>query len=124
MDGLKRRDILLSDLGVILPSNSVFESTPLPEAPYFIFQIQYNIQYTFSTAQIMSFYDTEAEALARVEYWDERYAKSDGKGPTHEWFRSYSDLQPFLEKYLFEPFKPAQNPKILHLGAGDSVSID
>lgn len=67
--------------------------------------------------------EEENEALARAEYWDARYAKSDGKNATHEWFRSYSDLQPFLEKHLFEPFPPSQDPKILHLGAGDSVSI-
>ena len=64
----------------------------------------------------------EADALARAQYWDERYGKSHGEGPTHEWFRSYKDLQPFLETHLFKPFEPSQNPKILHLGAGDSVS--
>lgn len=72
----------------------------------------------------MPFNDERPEALARAEYWDGRYAKSDGLAPTHEWFRTYRDLQPFLERHLFEPFKPALNPKILHLGAGDSVSID
>ncbi|GIZ42715.1 hypothetical protein CKM354_000597400 [Cercospora kikuchii] len=65
--------------------------------------------------------EEENEALARAEYWDARYAKSDGKHATHEWFRSYSDLQPFLEEHLFDPFPASQEPKILHLGAGDST---
>ncbi|KAM3425370.1 Endothelin-converting enzyme 2 [Cercospora zeina] len=65
--------------------------------------------------------EEENEALARAEYWDERYAKSDGQTATHEWFRSYSDLVPFLERHLFDSFPPTQNPRILHLGAGDST---
>lgn len=69
----------------------------------------------------MSKADKDAQALAHAEFWNERYDKSDGSGPTHEWFRSYSDLQPFLGKHLFETFPPAQSPRILHLGAGDSV---
>ncbi|KAF2213431.1 hypothetical protein CERZMDRAFT_39074 [Cercospora zeae-maydis SCOH1-5] len=69
----------------------------------------------------MSNDNEKAEALARSEYWDVRYAKADGKTATHEWFRSYQDLQPFLEKYLFEPFPAVHNPRILHLGAGDST---
>ncbi|KAI7152970.1 hypothetical protein KC349_g8664 [Hortaea werneckii] len=69
----------------------------------------------------MSKADKDAQALAHAEFWNERYDKSDGSGPTHEWFRSYSDLQPFLGKHLFETFPPAQSPRILHLGAGDST---
>ncbi|GIZ46834.1 hypothetical protein CKM354_000994300 [Cercospora kikuchii] len=69
----------------------------------------------------MSVVDREVGALARSEYWDAIYAKSDGKSTTHEWLRSYNDLQPFPEKHLFAPFQPAQDPKILHLGAGDST---
>ena len=69
----------------------------------------------------MSRADKDAQALAHAEFWDERYTKSDGSGPTHEWFRSYSDLEPFLESHLFKTYPPARNPRILHLGAGDSV---
>lgn len=65
--------------------------------------------------------EEEIEALKTPEYWDERYAKSDGKEPTHEWFRTYSDLEPFFQKHLFAKYDPAQCPKILHLGAGDST---
>lgn len=65
----------------------------------------------------------ENQALSRSEFWDERYAKSDGEAPTHEWFRSFSDLQPFFEKNLFAtPGVTARDdPLILHLGSGDSV---
>lgn len=63
------------------------------------------------------------EELSHSEYWDERYSKSDGAAPTHEWFRSFSDLEPFFQKNLFEVdrLKPSDNLRILHLGSGDSV---
>ncbi|KXL50011.1 hypothetical protein M433DRAFT_74677 [Acidomyces richmondensis BFW] len=63
----------------------------------------------------------EAEALAQPEYWNDRYSKSEGSNPTHEWFRSYRDLQPFFARHLFENFKAQDDPKILHLGSGDST---
>ena len=65
----------------------------------------------------------EAKALGHPEYWDERYSRSDGEQPTHEWFKTYDDLQPFLEKHLFGFRNPQAHPRILHLGAGDSVRI-
>ncbi|RSL99066.1 hypothetical protein BHE90_005198 [Fusarium euwallaceae] len=63
------------------------------------------------------------QALSHSEYWDERYSKSDGAAPTHEWFRSSDDLEQFFQKNLFEAdgLKPSDNPLILHLGSGDSV---
>jgi len=61
------------------------------------------------------------DALAYSEYWDSRYSKSDGNQPTHEWFKSYDDLEPFFSRHLFQHRNPLQNPKILHLGAGDST---
>ena len=61
------------------------------------------------------------EALGTPEYWDRRYDKSDGKTATHEWFRTFSALEPFFAKRLFEPFPSASNPRLLHLGSGDSV---
>ncbi|KAL0261229.1 hypothetical protein SLS55_004925 [Diplodia seriata] len=64
----------------------------------------------------------EAEALATPGYWDERYAKSDGEHPTHEWFKSYDALEPFFKKHLFDSrASPDKNPRILHLGSGDST---
>jgi EEF1A lysine methyltransferase 4 len=64
----------------------------------------------------------ENVALSRAEYWDERYSKSDGDNPTHEWFRSYSALEPFFAKHLFPVWAPESAPKLVHLGSGDSVS--
>jgi hypothetical protein len=63
------------------------------------------------------------QALSNPEFWDERYSKSDGTAPTHEWFRSFADLEPFLQKNVFSVsgMKPEDNPAILHLGSGDSV---
>lgn len=72
------------------------------------------------------------EVLSRPEYWDERYSqatKADGDSetemPTHEWFRSFGDLEEFFQKHLFQSLgcRPEDNPRILHLGSGDSVSI-
>lgn len=65
----------------------------------------------------------EDQALGRADYWDSRYSKSDGEAPTHEWFRSFSDLEPFFRNNLFglQSFKAEDNPLVLHLGSGDSV---
>ncbi|KAH7259345.1 S-adenosyl-L-methionine-dependent methyltransferase [Fusarium redolens] len=65
----------------------------------------------------------EDQQLGLSEYWDSRYATSNNNDPTHEWFRSFSQVLPFLQKNLLEqPGRTAQdNPKILHLGSGDSV---
>lgn len=62
------------------------------------------------------------EELAFAKYWDERYAKPDAE-ESFEWFKSYVNLKGFLKKWL--PKVEAQNeqPKILHLGCGNSVSF-
>ena len=60
------------------------------------------------------------EELGYPEYWDRRYATRPNESllSTHEWFRTFEQLRPFLEKQL-----PAagSSPRILHLGCGDSV---
>jgi hypothetical protein len=61
-------------------------------------------------------------ALSTSEYWDKRYAQADGENATHEWFRSFSALLPFLQSNLFDARPVEQKPKILHFGSGDSVS--
>ncbi|KAK1749458.1 S-adenosyl-L-methionine-dependent methyltransferase [Echria macrotheca] len=63
------------------------------------------------------------QALSHASYWDARYSQSDGTGPTHEWFRSFSALESFFESNFFSivGFAPQDNPLILHLGSGDST---
>ncbi|KAK7443602.1 hypothetical protein Landi51_08951 [Colletotrichum acutatum] len=65
----------------------------------------------------------EAEALATPELWNQRYTKSDGSHPTHEWLRTFEALEPFFEKHLFSQRRPDTSPRIMHLGSGDSVWI-
>ncbi|KAH0289583.1 hypothetical protein M436DRAFT_55093 [Aureobasidium namibiae CBS 147.97] len=60
-------------------------------------------------------------ALSTSEYWDLRYAQADGENATHEWFRSFSTLLPFLQSNLFDVRPVDQKPKILHFGSGDST---
>ncbi|KAK0610888.1 S-adenosyl-L-methionine-dependent methyltransferase [Immersiella caudata] len=63
------------------------------------------------------------DRLSHASYWDEYYSQSDGSAPTHEWYRSFSTLEPFFAANLFEAsgFAPADDPLILHLGSGDST---
>ncbi|KID87734.1 endothelin-converting enzyme [Metarhizium guizhouense ARSEF 977] len=65
------------------------------------------------------------QALGHSEYWDKHYAKSDGTAPTHEWYCSFGDLEQFFQINLFEAdgLKSSDNPLILHLGSGDSPSL-
>ncbi|KAI1373170.1 S-adenosyl-L-methionine-dependent methyltransferase [Hypoxylon crocopeplum] len=62
----------------------------------------------------------ENERLAHPEFWDQRYSQAEGEQPTHEWFRSFGELEPFFDKRLFTLRTPETIPKILHLGSGDS----
>lgn len=64
----------------------------------------------------------ELKRLAHHDYWDERYAEVGPDEQVHEWFRSFNDLRPFLDTYLFQIRGPETAPRILHLGSGDSVS--
>lgn len=66
---------------------------------------------------------SEEELLELIEpgYWDNRY---DGTLPgeqLHEWFRSFADLEDFLNTSLLQAYSAESNPRILHLGSGDSV---
>ena len=72
----------------------------------------------------------EDKALSNADYWDNFYAKSanapadpETAKPTHEWFRSFSALEPFFRDNLFSRpgCTPQDNPQMLHLGSGDSV---
>ena len=66
----------------------------------------------------------ESKQLAQREYWDERYNKVSPDEQVHEWFRSFNDLLPFLDRHLFQIRGPKTAPMILHLGSGDSVSVN
>jgi hypothetical protein len=63
------------------------------------------------------------EDLSHASFWDQRYANSGGDAPTHEWFKSFESLKPFFYNHLIERRRSDYNPRILHLGCGDSVSI-
>jgi hypothetical protein len=63
----------------------------------------------------------DQKELAFAIYWDGRYNISDGEQPTHEWFKNYDALRPFLTKAIFQDRGVEKNPRILHLGSGDSV---
>jgi hypothetical protein len=69
----------------------------------------------------------EGQLLGTPGFWDDRYKAAsnteqrDLQSPTHEWFRNFSALQPFFSKYLYSR-SAEENPRILHLGCGDSVS--
>lgn len=66
----------------------------------------------------------EDQALSRADYWDGRYQESDGETAVHEWFRGFTQLEPFFQKNLISRpnFTPQDDPFIIHLGSGDSVS--
>lgn len=67
----------------------------------------------------------ENERLAHPEFWDARYSNApEGEdAPTHEWFRTYQDLEAFFQNHLVKWRAPETNPRIVHLGSGDSVSM-
>ena len=59
--------------------------------------------------------------LGFPDYWNKRYGKGAGsEQATHEWFRTFEKLRLFLEKELPNA---RSEPRILHLGCGDSVRI-
>ncbi|RYP20751.1 hypothetical protein DL767_009398 [Monosporascus sp. MG133] len=63
----------------------------------------------------------ELRQLSRPEYWDEKYTDAAEDAQLHEWFRTFDELKPFLDKNLFQIRRPETNPRILHLGSGDST---
>ncbi|EPE34937.1 S-adenosyl-L-methionine-dependent methyltransferase [Glarea lozoyensis ATCC 20868] len=66
---------------------------------------------------------SEIEKLAFASFWDKRYdvAETPNDQPTHEWFRGFDSLKPWLFKHLFNPRPADLAPIILHLGCGDST---
>ncbi|KAI4667403.1 uncharacterized protein J4E79_002089 [Alternaria viburni] len=66
---------------------------------------------------MLSHQNTE-QALSHSDYWDEQYATATGDKPTHEWHRSFNQLESFFQSYLFR--NRSKDTRILHLGSGDS----
>lgn len=62
---------------------------------------------------------SSSKELGLPEYWNRCYeSNSTGGKSSHEWFRTFEKLRPFLETKL----PPSSlEPRILHLGCGDSV---
>ncbi|KAK5728657.1 hypothetical protein LTR15_001794 [Elasticomyces elasticus] len=58
------------------------------------------------------------EELAHPEYWDKRYAANDDDAKRYDWLRNFETLKPFL---LARLPSPETDPKILHLGSGNST---
>ncbi|MCJ1320338.1 hypothetical protein MMC15_005676 [Xylographa vitiligo] len=57
--------------------------------------------------------------LGFPDYWNRRYANvAESEQATHEWFRTFDKLRLFLEKELPSA---SSEPRILHLGCGDST---
>ncbi|KAI0968731.1 S-adenosyl-L-methionine-dependent methyltransferase [Xylaria arbuscula] len=65
--------------------------------------------------------DNELAELADPGYWDTRYNEIQPGKQLHEWFRSFADLEGFLKLSLFQTHPAESNPRILHLGSGDST---
>ncbi|KAI9684943.1 MAG: hypothetical protein M1822_005592 [Bathelium mastoideum] len=64
------------------------------------------------------------QELASPSFWNERYDIKDSRGqsePSHEWFRNFDNLKPWLSKHLVHVRPANQAPLILHLGCGDST---
>ncbi|KAK3377013.1 S-adenosyl-L-methionine-dependent methyltransferase [Lasiosphaeria ovina] len=65
----------------------------------------------------------DGQVMSQASYWDQRYSKSDGSAPTHEWSLTFSALEAFFDANLFGApgLGPSDDPLILHLGSGDST---
>lgn len=59
------------------------------------------------------------QEFATPEFWDVHYTTE--TKPSYEWLRSYH-LEPLFLNYLPSATENEANPKILHLGCGNSVS--
>lgn len=62
--------------------------------------------------------------MRTADYWDGRYVETAPDAQLHEWYRSYDQLDHFFTEAIFTSKPPETKPTILHLGSGDSVSLD
>ncbi|KAI0423550.1 S-adenosyl-L-methionine-dependent methyltransferase [Xylaria sp. FL1042] len=67
------------------------------------------------------FSDKQLAELAEPEYWNTRYHDTESNQQLHEWFRAYADIEKFLKRSLFHAYPTESNPRVLHLGSGDST---
>jgi len=73
----------------------------------------------------------QLKELSTTSYWNTRYqseqegqqakqgSQKDGEEKEYEWFRTFEQIKPFLEKHLPPP---SSDVRILQLGCGTSVS--
>lgn len=69
---------------------------------------------------LQMFSDEELAELSEPGYWDTRYDETPPGKQLHEWFRSFADIEEFLKISLLHAYPAESNPRILHLGSGDS----
>ena len=60
----------------------------------------------------------ELEELAHPGYWNARYSQDNDDAKVYDWLRRFDTIKPFLIKHLPAP---EDEPKVLHLGNGNSV---
>lgn len=60
------------------------------------------------------------EELAHAKYWDNRYTEKSATEDKYDWLRDCAAVKPFLMKHL--PDASRDNPRIVQLGCGNSVS--
>lgn len=73
-----------------------------------------------SSLDLDSMGDDTLKELGFPAYWNKRYENASQTEGGHEWFRSFEKLRPFLERELPNP---ASEPRLIHLGCGDSVRL-
>lgn len=65
------------------------------------------------------------EAFPAPEHQVDRYFTASHEDQSRQYFQIFGGLEPFVKKHLIDPCPPGVDPRILHLGAGDStVPID
>lgn len=63
----------------------------------------------------------EAGKLGSSSYWNSEYSICAIEASSHEWFRTFEEIWPWMAKYIINRLPPELNPRLLHLGCGDSV---
>ncbi|KAI0545040.1 S-adenosyl-L-methionine-dependent methyltransferase [Xylaria curta] len=95
--------------------------TGLPVNPRFLVET-IHLSFTFSRLIILAMtLGEDFPQLADLGYWDNRYTESLKDGQPHEWYRSFDDLEEFFKRFLFHTYSAESDPRILHLGSGEST---